>query len=165
MKYVFFKLIISMVLVLGPVQATNEEESLPPTRHALSQRENLPLIPKVTIEHIPDECLMNVFRFLCPNDLGRIACVSTHWKMVAQDPALWRQVGLTYYGDYLSEGELRENPKQQVISHFLSVIVNATENLEEIRRLVRKYQLNLYRPLFRRYIDQSFLTDLLTERL
>lgn len=72
-------------------------------------------------------------------------------------------MGLKYYRDFLSEIDLRENPKQKVIYHYLSVIVNATENLKAIDMLVRNYQLNLYVPLFKRYIGQSFLTDLVTD--
>ncbi|MGE0207386.1 MAG: hypothetical protein AB7R69_06065 [Candidatus Babeliales bacterium] len=69
---------------------------------------------------------------------------------------------MRYYGDYLSEEDLKENAKQTVSFHYLGVIVNSTENLKEIERLVSHYQLHLYVLFFKtaylgRFYPQGFL--------
>jgi hypothetical protein len=86
------------------------------------------------LEILPDELLLAIFRFLDPIDLGTGAQVSTRWRRIIKTPDLWKFMGVKYYGDYLREEDLRENPRQKVISHNLSVIVNATEDLKKNRK-------------------------------
>ena len=115
----------------------------------------------VIFESLPNDCLMPAFRFLDPADLGRVARVSTRWKEASGDPNLWREVGLVIHGDYLSEEDLTENPRQKVICHYLRVVVFATTDLMKIDRLVRQYKLSLRIPFFNKHQDLSFLVGFL----
>lgn len=159
MKSNFFKVVFSLLLALRPVQAMDEPNI---EKHKLKQKTSY--IGPSIIEDIPDEILLNILRFLDISDLGKTAQVSPQFKKNSEDSALWRHLGQKHYGDFLSEAALRENPKQKVIRHYLSVIVNATENLEGIERLVSHYQLNVYAP-FKRHIEQNFLVNLVTDLL
>ncbi len=132
-----------------PQQNTSEEDAL---------QSNV-----ATIEGLTDELLVAVFKFLAPNDLGGVVIASKRLQRLAKDSDLWRHVGSKYYGDFLSVEDLKENPKQQVIFHTLSVIINADESLEKIEMLVRKHHLHMFLPLFKRYIPSSFLMDLVTD--
>lgn len=171
----FDKIICCIVLVLAPVYAMNDylEEEIPKILQvrSIQQVANLKgtfsIIPSkkgiTTVDALPPEILLTTFRFLSPHDLGRTIQVSTRWKRVTDKPDLWRYMGSRYYGDFLSEEDLRENPNQKVVFHYLSVIVNATENLKEIERLVSHYRLGLYTPLCKKYLGPLILTDLVSD--
>jgi len=159
MKSNFFKVVLVVFLALGPAKAMMEDEE--PSRHTqcklLQQKPsktNSPLSSEVPIESLPDELLLAIFRFVEIPDLGILSQVSARWNRVTDIPSLWKFMGTKYYGDFLSPEDLATNPKQQVIYHYLSVVVNHTENLKEIDRLVSSYQLHLYNPLFKKYITE-----------
>lgn len=155
---VLTKIIVGSLLFLEPAKAMNEEET-----------SNLPRIqstqfhpPKtqsssfiISFGYLPNMLVGYIFKFLDVNDLGRIAQVSVRWKKITENPNLWRDMGLKYYGDFLCDEYLRENPKQKVVSHYLSVSVNATENLNEIERIVS----DCYEELFSKPITKLVRKD------
>ena len=175
MKSAFIKIFLGILFVAAPVQASmkaeaDEEKSmLSQTGQALvhtSQSGTLPSVSSnedTTLDVVPDELYLLTFRFLAPQDLGRTTQVSTRWKKLTDTPDLWRYMGAKYYGDYLSEEDLKTDPKTQVVFHYLSVIVNATENLNVIERLVSHYRLALYAPLCKKYLGPLILTDLVSD--
>jgi len=132
-----------------PQQKASEEDILPSSI--------------TTMEGLADELLVAVFRFLAPTDLGRVTQVSKRFQRLVEDSDLWRYMGSRYYGDYLSVEDLKKNPKQQVIFHTLSVIINSDENLEKIEMIARNHNLRLFSPLFKRYIPSNLLMDLVTD--
>jgi len=48
----------------------------------------------VTIQHLPNEVLLQVFGCLTPFELVRVSSVSRRWHSVATDPTLWRTLAL-----------------------------------------------------------------------
>jgi hypothetical protein len=168
MKAILLNFILCMFLMLYPAKAMmdgSEEEpkilQVSTSQQSSLQGEHFSLVASI---NFPDDCLLIFFGFLDVNTLGRVAQVSTDWERVAETPDLWSYTGSQYYGDYLnSEALNKENPKQKVIHHYLSVLVNASESLEDIERLVSHYQLNLYAPLFKKYLEPNFLADLVTD--
>lgn len=113
------------------------------------------------IEILPEDTLKYIFSFLDIAYLGRAAKVSKRWKIGAATPDLWKRIGLTKYGEYLNQEGLTENPKQKVIQHYLSVLVNTKDDLQEIERLIRNYKLGSYTPSFKKYIKSEFLVGLI----
>lgn len=101
------------------------------------------------IEVLPKEILKHIFCFLPMEDLGRVAQVSTCWRNITIDSSLWTSMGVQKYGDYLSTEDLKENPRQLIIHHYLSVIWNTKKDLSEIKRMELKYKLNLFIPYFK----------------
>ncbi|OJW54626.1 MAG: hypothetical protein BGO67_05195 [Alphaproteobacteria bacterium 41-28] len=159
MKSDFFKVALVVSLALGPAKAMKEDEE--PSKHTQckllqkkSSKTKSPLSSEVPIESLPDELLLTIFTFVEIPDLGKLSQVSTRWNKITEIPSLWKFMGAKYYGDFLSPNDLAQNPKQMVISHSLRVVVNHTESLTEIDRLVSSYQLHLYNPLFKKYITE-----------
>lgn len=98
----------------------------------------------MSIERLPDELLLAVLTFVEIQDLGKVSQVSTRLKRIVGDAQLWRLMGTRCYGDYLSTEDLKENPREKVVSHYLKVIVNTTEDLEKMERLINYYPLSTY---------------------
>lgn len=115
-------------------------------------------------ERVSDDILIQVFTFLDVADLGRGAQVSTRWKNVGSDAQLWRSLGLRKYGDYLTQEDLRENPRQMVVQHYLSVLVNTETDLERIEMLVQSYSLGFYDPQFKKNINSKFLVGMVENK-
>lgn len=117
----------------------------PPPRNEVRQT-NTGNIAKVlgSVDILPVELLINISLFLEVNDLGKLPQLSKKWQVAASAPDLWKWVGLTKYGDYLSAEDLGEKPKQKVITHYLRILVNTKENLSEIEQFVDKHNLFSY---------------------
>lgn len=139
------------------VKVQDERIGFHPAQAALDSfviRDFVSEITRGRIESLFDKLLLDIFVFVEIPDLGKLSQVSTHWNRVANIPWLWEFMGTRHYGDFLSPEDLSENPKQKVVYHYLSVIVNYTENLREIDRLVCRYQLHLYAPHFKKYLAE-----------
>lgn len=161
MKVVSLNFMLSMFLIFyhptakAMMDSSQEEErqqvsyvSLSPAGSSRSE-----LSSSTFSEYFPDEILSTIFVLLEINDLGKVAQVSTGWKKVTENPDLWTYIGKKYYGDYLNEEDPRENARKKCIYHYLSVVVNATEDLNKIERLVNYYRLCFYCPPFMKGID------------
>src|SRR5579863_4709194 len=146
MNFTFFMIIVGMLLILIPAKAMHDMEeegqTMPsqakPFRPSPTQKGKAALAlfeEAVSFENFPDDPFISVCSFLEIQDLGKIVQVSTRLKKLTEAPDIWRYKGTKYYGDYLSEEDLKEDPTQKVISHYLSVIVNTKIDLKEIERL------------------------------
>lgn len=167
MKILLFKFMVIFFLVVNPALATIEDEETSKYTQAIFPQQKTAegdTHPSsiVTIESLPDELLLTVFRFVEIPDLGRVTQVSNRWKRVTETPDLWRFMGTKYYGDFLSPKDLSENPRQRVIAHYLSVVVNASEDLQQIEKMVRSYCLKNYILTYKDCLTSNFLTNLVS---
>lgn len=51
----------------------------------------------------PYELLLEVFKFLEPEDLGRVACVCHEWNNLSGHGILWREICIKYYPEETEE--------------------------------------------------------------
>lgn len=131
-----------------------EEQSSTSFTTTKTQQSKLKVVDPVDI--LPGDLLINISAFLEANDLGKLPQLSKKWQVMANMPELWKHIGLTKYGDYLTQEDLSENPKQKVVHHYLSILVNAKEKLGEINQLVRKYSLFSYLDCLCHKVNLSF---------
>ena len=47
-----------------------------------------------SIEHLPDEIMMEIFSFLSPKELSYAAQVCHRWKMLCEDESFWHKINL-----------------------------------------------------------------------
>lgn len=165
-KAIFANFIVGSFLILCPARAMmggSQEEERPQLSCVNLSPQGPPqneLSSSTSSKHVPEEILSIIFVLLEVNDLGRLAQVSSGWKKFTENPDLWTYIGAKHYGDYLNEEDLRETPKQKVVGHYLSVLVNKTESFLEIHRHVRQYRLDLYLLPLKKYIKPKFLINL-----
>ena len=48
-----------------------------------------------SIEHLPDEIMMEIFSSLSPKELSYAAQVCHRWKMLCEDESFWHKINLT----------------------------------------------------------------------
>ncbi|NEJ84082.1 hypothetical protein GR268_47475, partial [Rhizobium leguminosarum] len=101
---------------------------------ALTQQ-NIDALPAI---HLPDELMLPIFSRLSVIDLIQVSQVCQHWHQLSEEPVLWRSI---MFGNYPASESIGD-----VKLHMLRVYVNTLSDLEKIRYLVNKYQLNKNHP-------------------
>src|SRR3990167_69013 len=100
-----------------------------------------------TLANVPNEIIQkNIFMFCDMWTLGRLATSCRNFKSLLTEDLFWKAYGLERYGVYLSEENLRVNPREKVIQHFLKVRVHMMDDshllaLQDIGNFVFKYRL------------------------
>src|SRR3990167_2257620 len=100
-----------------------------------------------TLANVPNEIIQkNIFMFCDMWTLGRLATSCRNFKSLLTEDLFWKAYGLERYGVYLSEENLRVNPREKVIQHFLKVRVHMMDDshllaFQDIGNFVFKYRL------------------------
>ncbi|XP_062594229.1 F-box only protein 15-like [Saccostrea cucullata] len=66
---------------------------------------------KITIQDIPGEIMMTIFRYLSPQDLMLASQVCKSWHSLANDNTLWRPILKKYSGTKSDRSDTEVNPK------------------------------------------------------
>ncbi|WP_269516637.1 F-box protein [Candidatus Paracaedibacter acanthamoebae] len=88
------------------------------------------------------EIMLEIFKKLSLSDIVQSSQACWEWRILSEEPQLWKTVRQTIHGDYSESEATKENAKR----HWLRIVVNTLSDLEKIEYLVTKYQLNNGHP-------------------
>ncbi|XP_041376319.1 F-box only protein 15-like [Gigantopelta aegis] len=77
---------------------------------------------KATIDHLPDEILLKIFRYLEAHSLLRAASVCHHWQGIANDNFLWEEI-FRHYASKLPGIKVTKIPEKPPLSYWKQLCI------------------------------------------